>query len=407
MHRLLTGLSEAFETCLLTFKHHPAHARPSYSERELEELLPNVEVRTVPGLGPPRPNRTVLQRAGYILSPRSSAWGPYLRLESFRRVLADEAQRRRADLVHYDFAAVGLFGPVAGCLNVYAPHNVDHRILRGAARTIRGRRRLWAELNWRKLRREERRIWRRMDFCLAVSEIDGEQMRAGGARRVELCPNGTDSVAPLPLPSRNPAEPVRLVFVGKGYYKPYERGLRWLVSEVLPRIRATMPVSLDVVGDPPTHPAHAPGVRYAGVVDSVRPWYERAHVATVPVFEGSGTRLKIPEAMAYGRPVVSTSLGAEGLPLTAGEHFLQADDAASFASAVVEAARACEEPERRLAPMLSAGRAAIEELHWPTIVRRLVELYTAEIEARRAKVPARPTIARRSSDGHPKPVESG
>ncbi len=105
----------------------------------------------------------------------------------------------------------------------------------------------------------------------------------------------------------------------------------------------------------------------------------------MPVFEGSGTRLKIPEALAYGRPVVSTSLGAEGLPLTAGDHYLQADDAASFASAVIETARACEEPERRLVPMLSAGRAAIEELYWPTILRRLVDLYGGEIEERRAQ----------------------
>jgi glycosyltransferase involved in cell wall biosynthesis len=224
-----------------------------------------------------------------------------------------------------------------------------------------------------------------MDLCLAVSPLDAEQMRAGGARRVELCPNGTDPVAPLPLPSRDPAEPVRLLFIGKGCYEPYERGLRWLVSEVLPRIRATMPVSLDVVGAPPANPARAPGVRYAGVVDSVRPWYERAHVAIVPVFEGSGTRLKIPEALAYGRPVVSTSLGAEGLPLAAGDHYLQADDAAGFASAVIETARACEEPERRLVPTLSAGRASIEELYWPTILRRLVDLYGGELEERRAQ----------------------
>jgi polysaccharide biosynthesis protein PslH len=211
-------------------------------------------------------------------------------------------------------------------------------------------------------------------------------MRDGGARRVEVCPNGTDPVTPLPLPRREPGEPLRLVFVGMGRYEPNARGIEWFVSQVLPRIRSAIPVSLDVVGQPPPRPVNAPGVRYVGAVESLEPSYERAHVAIVPVFEGSGTRLKIPEALAYGRPIVSTSLGAEGLPVSAGTHFWQADDAPGFASAVLEAGRACEHPERRLAPMLSAGHAAIEALQWPNIVGQLIDLYGREIESRRAQL---------------------
>jgi polysaccharide biosynthesis protein PslH len=385
-HRLLTGLADAFDTCLVTFEHHPESDRPSYSQDALRALLPGVEVRTVPGLGPRDRSPSVLRRASDILSPRSSAWGPYLRLSAFRPALAEIARHRRAELVHFDYAGLGLLGPVAGCLNVYAPHNVEHRILRTRAERIPGRRRLWAELDWRKLRREERRTWRSMDLCLAVSELDAQQMRDGGARRVEVCPNGTDPVTPLPLPRREPAEPLRLVFVGMGRYEPNARGIEWFVSQVLPRIRSAIPVSLEVVGQPPPRPVQAPGVRYVGAVESLEPSYERAHVAIVPVFEGSGTRLKIPEALAYGRPIVSTSLGAEGLPVRAGTHFWQADDAPGFASAVLEAGRACEHPERRLAPMLSAGHAAIEALQWPNIVGQLIDLYGREIESRRAQL---------------------
>ena len=81
MHRLLTGLAEAFETCLLTFEHHPDSARPSYSQREPGGAAAGHRgAQRCPASGLPARTSTVLQRAGYILSPRSSAWGPYLEL---------------------------------------------------------------------------------------------------------------------------------------------------------------------------------------------------------------------------------------------------------------------------------------------------------------------------------------
>ncbi len=132
---------------------------------------------------------------------------------------------------------------------------------------------------------------------------------------------------------------------------------------------------LDVVGHPPPGLGGDPRVHCAGVVPRVAPWYERAQVAIVPVFEGSGTRLKIPEALAYGRPVVSTSLGAEGLPLKAGEHFMRADDPDSFAQAILSLARGERGIDVRMGRMLDAGRDAASKLFWPEIVTRLSRLY--------------------------------
>ena len=100
-------------------------------------------------------------------------------------------------------------------------------------------------------------------------------------------------------------------------------------------VQARVPAEFDVVKYPPERPVTADGVRYIGPVASVEEWYERAHVAVVPVFEGSGTRLKIVEAMAKGRPVVSTRLGAEGLPIQAPKHYHQADDSEGFAAAIL------------------------------------------------------------------------
>ncbi len=141
----------------------------------------------------------------------------------------------------------------------------------------------------------------------------------------------------------------------------------------------------------PARPVAAAGVCYLGRVPSVVPFYEQAHVVVVPVFEGSGTRLKVVEAVAHGRPVVSTRLGTEGLPLTAGEHYLQAEDPATFAGALLDLAGRLRRPgEPQLARMLESARAAIEPLFWPTVVADLAALYRAELEAlgRRATQPA-------------------
>jgi len=151
------------------------------------------------------------------------------------------------------------------------------------------------------------------------------------------------------------------------------------VSEVLPLVGERVPVALDVVGRPPQRPVAGDGVRYVGVVPSVAPWYEGAHAAVVPVHAGSGTRLKIVEALAYGRPVVSTGLGAEGLPVEAGTHYLRGDDAGAFAAALVDVAGRCEDREAGLAGMLGAGRAAVSGLFWPRIVDDLARAYLDEV----------------------------
>jgi glycosyltransferase involved in cell wall biosynthesis len=237
-----------------------------------------------------------------------------------------------------------------------------------------------------------------MDLCLAVSDLDRAVMAAGGARRVELCPNGVDPVERLPLRHRRRGDTLRLLFVGSGNYAPYERGIAWLVREVLPRLRAAgADVSFDVVGAPPAAPLPAEGVRYLGRVAEVEPHYADADVVVVPVFEGSGTRLKVIEAAAYGRPVVSTRLGAEGLGLQAGRHYLAADDSESFADAVFELERWSQDPaDARLEQIVAAAHAAIAPITWPRVIESLTELYRSEIERRNAHTTGEPDARARS-----------
>jgi glycosyltransferase involved in cell wall biosynthesis len=288
-------------------------------------------------------------------------------------------RQRGAAIVHFDHFAY--FDPVPGALNVRAPHNVESVIARQEVAHQRGYGRIWHEAEWRKLRALERRCFRESDLCVAVSELDAQAFAEAGAPRTVVCPNGTDPVAPRPIPRRGEHDPLRSLFVGTGDYPPYARGIAWFVEHVLPHARTRIPVTLDVVGRKPPDPVAAAGVQYHGPVPDVAEWYERAHVAIVPVFDGSGTRLKIVEAMAYGRPVISTRLGAEGLPIRAPDHYLEADSAEAFASALVAIANWCCAEDEALSAMLDRAHEAIEPLFWPEVVRDLAAVYRSSLEA--------------------------
>jgi glycosyltransferase involved in cell wall biosynthesis len=154
------------------------------------------------------------------------------------------------------------------------------------------------------------------------------------------------------------------------------------VREALPLVRARGPVTFDVVGELPLNPVAGDGVTYHGRVPSVRPYYERAHALVVPVFQGSGTRLKALEAAALGRPVVSTELGMEGLPLLPGDHYLPAEDAEGFAAACGRLRTLLGEGRNELDAMTASARVAAEPFFWDRVVANLAESYEAELGVR-------------------------
>lgn len=368
--RLLTGLAEEFDTVFVTFAA-PGGPTPS----EVRRGLPGIEVVTV--AAPAESKRWSQARS--LPSPSSWQFGRFPQ-RPFTEALASAVRRSGAEVLHLDDLTVALPPAPAGPLVAFAPHNVEHRIIRGTAEAAHGARRLFAAIEWRKIKREEERVWRRTPLCIGVSELDTEAFRAGGARRVEVCPNGTDPIERLPPPGRAHDEALRMLFVGTASYQPYERGLAWFVREVLTRVRERVPATLDVVGSPPTEPIQDASVSYRGRVPSVARWYERAHVVVVPVFHGSGTRLKLIEAMAFGRPVVSTRLGAEGLPVRPKIDYVAAEDVEEFVEALVTLAGQCAVSDPDLEQMLASAHHAVSDLTWPSITKRLAALYAREAE---------------------------
>lgn len=215
-------------------------------------------------------------------------------------------------------------------------------LVRSASR----RARIW----WTGKRKErEERAWVRLcDITTAVSEVDAKYYRelAADRDRVHIFSNviDLDSYRTPPSPALGMKQPSIYLAGSFGHENsPMDVAARWVLSEILPRVKAEIPeVHFFIVGrnsDKTLGHLAGDGVTVTGKVASVLPYLCHANVAMVPLKFESGTRFKILEAGACGVPVVSTVLGAEGLSVRDGEHVLLADDAAQFASAIVRLIR--------------------------------------------------------------------
>ncbi|HET6852845.1 MAG TPA: glycosyltransferase [Pyrinomonadaceae bacterium] len=195
---------------------------------------------------------------------------------------------------------------------------------------------------WQKMRRFERDMCRRFDSVIAVSADDREQMkREYGAEAVFDVPTGVDVEFFRPNPDAKTSAH-SMVFTGSMDWLPNDDAIRYFMREIMPLIKQKVAdATLTVVGRNPT-PALVelgksdPSLIITGRVEDVRPYMDNAAAYIVPLRIGGGTRLKIFEAMAMEKAVVSTTIGAEGLPLTDGVELLLADEPAAFADAVVK-----------------------------------------------------------------------
>jgi glycosyltransferase involved in cell wall biosynthesis len=181
---------------------------------------------------------------------------------------------------------------------------------------------------------------RRAYHVLAVSEVDRDAFaRFVDPAKISVIPTGVDVDYFRPAPEME--QPNTLVFTGSMDWMPNEDGIFYFAERILPLIRNEIPETvLWVVGRKPSSRLlkladRDPRVKVTGTVPDIRPHIAKASVYVVPLLVGGGTRLKIFEAMAMSKAVVSTSIGAEGLPVVSGQNILLADEPQEFARQVV------------------------------------------------------------------------
>jgi glycosyltransferase involved in cell wall biosynthesis len=244
-------------------------------------------------------------------------------------------------------------------------------------------RRLYAAVNWRKLRREELGTYREADGVYLCSGTDQRRLleEAPGVRTAVI-PNAADVEYYQPRPTDPPPDGRTVVFFGLLSYVPNVDGVIHFVQAIWPRIAAAHPeVRCKIIGGqaPPSLNALAgPRVELTGFVPDLRPHLAAAAAVIVPLRLGGGTRLKIVEAMAMGKAIVSTTLGAEGIEAVRGRDLLIEDEPAAFAEAVN---RLLAEPNLAARIGRSARQLAVERYAWSGAARALEDFYRRTIAA--------------------------
>ena len=263
--------------------------------------------------------------------------------------LRQEISRRAGDcdVVVCDFLAPAANVPAnLGKPTVLFQHNVEAMIWKRHCEVQHNPlKKAYLFAQWKKMRAFERRMCRSFDSVVAVSQEDCEQMRSEyGAQNVFDVPTGVDTEFFRPSGVEKSA-PHNLVFTGSMDWLPNEDAIRYFTEQIMPRIKSQIPdATLTVVGRNPYQSLvelakNDDSIIVTGRVDDVRPYMERAAAYVVPLRVGGGTRLKIFEAMAMEKPIVSTTIGAEGLPVSDGAELLLADTPEAFAAAVVRVLR--------------------------------------------------------------------
>ena len=270
---------------------------------------------------------------------------------------------RGPDVVVFDFAHSAVLTPTKlDVPSVMFTHNIEAEIFKRHADVNNGLLRLLWRSQLGKMQRFEREALALFDAVVAVSTRDADFFaREYGSRNVQTIATGVDldyfsyAVPPASL---------RAVFTGSMDWLANRDGIEFFLDDVWPLLlRQHASASMCVVGrDPPAglvRRARQAGFdwQFSGFVDDIRPYVRDASIYVVPLRVGGGTRLKVYEAMAMGCPVVSTAIGVEGLPLTPGEHYLLANDAADLADAM---SRLFADPPLR-ARLSSAARRFVED----------------------------------------------
>ena len=314
--------------------------------------------------------------------------------ENVQQRLRTWFREQRFDIAVCDFLDAAVNFP--GRLNIPSvlfQHNVESEIWRRHAETAGNPvKKMIYRMEFRKMLRYERSTVRKFQHVIAVSENDRSlMMQWVDGDRITVVPTGVDLAQYVPDPgaSNTSAEPAPLVtFIGAMDWEPNVDGVEYFCREVWPAIKTEVPEArLRIVGRNPVRRVQklaSDSIEVTGRVPSVVEHLRQSAVVIVPLRIGGGTRLKIYEAMAAAKAVVSTTVGAEGLDVQHGRDIILADDARAFSQAVIMLLR--DRDLRRRYEKAAAETAA--RYDWPSIGQRFSEVLQSVAEKKSATADA-------------------
>jgi sugar transferase (PEP-CTERM/EpsH1 system associated) len=375
---LLREVAEKNQVFLLAFNQKsllPTEEQLSESVRQLRFFCSYVQVFDIP-----------CERSGWswiklllanLLSPL-----PYSTEKFHSEKMAEAVQtiirNHQIDLVHFDTVALAEFGKsLTGGKKVLNHHNIESALLLSRARRERHPlKRFYLLLQGKKLSRYESKTYGEFDLNMVVSEMDKDRLTNHSPKaEVEVIPNGVDTgyftVSNARVRKNN------LVFAGGMNWFPNRDAVLYFSERIWPLVKKEIPeVSFTLIGSAPPKKVADMGkkekIEVLGFVDDVRPYLARAAAYVVPLRAGGGTRLKILDAFACGKAVVSTSIGCEGLDVTPGRNILIGDSPGEFAEQVI---RVCTEGDLMIS-LGREGRKLVEERYsWKTIGDHLNRTY--------------------------------
>jgi sugar transferase (PEP-CTERM/EpsH1 system associated) len=350
---------------------------------------------------PPRPLWKRALSSFFLPSPDMG-----LRLSSslFRNALLDWTRREHFDFIQVEGIELASYGIMpkfwgrtfmhqtdqrkshVSCL-IFDDHNAEYVLQRSvfqadARQLKRWHGAMYSFIQWRKLIGYERQAICAHDATIAVSEADKRALQSlAPDKKIVVVPNGIDTQEyTMEIASRTTLAMTTtcdLVFTGKMDYHPNVDATLWFADEIFPLVRTRAPQARFVVVGQQPHPrvqalAQRNGIVLTGRVDDVRPYIARAAVYVSPLRMGGGTRFKALQTMALGVPMVSTTLGCEGLSVQNGREVLLADTPRDFVAAVL---RLLDDVALRRQLGAQARKLVVEKYDWQHIAPRLEELY--------------------------------
>jgi polysaccharide biosynthesis protein PslH len=339
------------------------------------ELAKQMSVRVVEH----QPKRDWMKRRSQLLTLASSL--PYacseVRSHELQSVITEMCAGGQFDVVQLESALLCQYDFGTDVKLVLDEHNIEYEVLERMWRGERSAlRRAFSFREYLRYRRYERRAWGKVDAASVTSPREPAIVSEHAPRlSVAVVPNGVD--LQYFAPDGSDVDSQTVVFNGVLNYRPNLDAALHLVNDIWPLVLSQCPdAKLAIVGRAggvDVSSLRGPGVEVTGEVPDVRTYLRKAAVVAVPIRMGGGTRLKVVEALALGKPIVSTTLGAEGIAVKDRETVLFADDSETFAARIAEVFR-----DRELA--LTLGRAgrrlAEDEYSWSRAGDCLAELYT-------------------------------